>query len=610
MKKAAVVFLMISLFVAASAWPQPKFEATLERENVSVGNPVYLYLTFYGAQDVDRPQIYEIDGLKVQYVGPSTRTQIVNGRVSQSITFTYLLIPLKEGEFELGPFTTAYGGQPYRTETITLEASTTPGPVQAVTPAPYSGSATVQAQAPDMGDRIFLTMEIPEKTVYVNESAPLIIKVYVNDMGLRDIEYPRVSYEGFSTGEHRQPERRTEVVRGMRYEVLVFTQDLFAIKEGDYALGPAKLSCKMVVRKETPRRSSFFGRSIFDDDFFSSKFGYDTYPIELESNVIPVKILPFPREKKPADFQGAVGDFTMEAHIEPFETKVGDPVVLRMAISGMGNLDTVTAPRVTPGDDFKTYEPQVTKKGGKKIYEQILIPKSDKIKEVPKVSFSFFNPRTGKYETLEKGPFPLKVVEQPLDERKAKMVSMAGIEQMLYPQEELGKDIIYIKEYPGKLARRGSFLYNNLLFWGVQAVPLALFSVFYFNYRKKERILTDRTYARSLKAPRRARAGLAKARAYLDRNEVVPFYDAIFKTLQEYLGNRFDLPKGGVTVAEVEERLGPSGRDEEVLAMLKEVFSMCEMARYASSVPGGEEGKEILGKVRRVIDYMEKVKIK
>ncbi len=601
---------MMSLFATASAWSQPKFEATLERESVSMGNPVYLYLTFYGAQDVDRPNIPGIDGLKVQYVGPSTKVQIVNGQVSQSITFTYLLIPLKEKEFDLGPFTTTYGGQIYRTEAITLEASVAPGPVQAVTPAPYSGPSTVQSQAPDMGDRIFLTMEVPKKTVYANEVLPLTIKVYVSDMGLRDIEYPRFEHDGFSTGEHSQPERRTEVVRGVRYEVLVFTQDLFAIKEGDHVLGPAKLSCKMVVRKETPRRSSFFGRSIFDDDFFSSRFGYNTYPVELESNVISVNILPFPRAGRPDDFQGAVGDFTMEAYIEPLETKVGDPVGLRMSIGGMGNLDTVTAPRVTPGDDFKTYEPQVTKKGGRKVYEQILIPKSAKVKEVPKVSFSFFNPRTGKYETLEKGPFPLKVIEQPLDGRKAKMVSMAGIEQMLYPQEELGKDIIYIKEYPGKPVRRSSFLYNNPLFWVVQAVPLALFAVFYVNYRKKERILTDRTYARSLKAPRRARTGLAKARTYLERNEVVPFYDAIFRTLQEYLGNRFDLPKGGVTAAEVEERLGASGRDEEVLTMLEEVFSMCEMARYASSVPGGEEGRGILEKVRRIIDYMEKAKIK
>ena len=161
----------------------------------------------------------------------------------------------------------------------------------------------------------------------------------------------------------------------------------------------------------------------------------------------------------------------------------------------------------------------------------------------------------------------------------------------------------------GRLRGHGKFLYNSWIFWAGQSAPLLLFVIFYTSYRKRERILTDKSYARSLKAPRQAKMGLAKAKSYLTKNEMLPFYDAIFKTMQDYLGDRFNLPKGSVTTVIIEEHLRPSGCDENMLEMLKDVFSRCEMARYASSVPGREEGKEVLRDVRKIIGYLEKVNI-
>ena len=188
-------------------------------------------------------------------------------------------------------------------------------------------------------------------------------------------------------------------------------------------------------------------------------------------------------------------------------------------------------------------------------------------------------------------------------------MSMPGVEEIFYPQEELGKDIIHIKEYLGKPRRRGSHLYENNLFRAAQAVPLALFVIFYAGYRRKERILTDRGYARSLKAPRKARKGLRKAGVYLGKKDPLPFYDAIFKTLQGYIGDRLDLPAGSVTERTVENRLREGGCDAQIIGMLRDVLSRCEMARYASSVPGGDEAKDVLEKTRKVIDHVERLRL-
>ena len=614
-----IVVLAAIIFLAGTGIAKAEnisFDARLEQSTASKGNPVYLYLTFYGTRDAEEPDMPQQDGLRIKYVGPSMKMSVVNGKVTQSVSHAYLVIPLKEGIFKIGPFFAEYRGKTYNADAVTLTSVAGSAAVSGGAPSYNPGSSssasssgTVQNVPAHLEDDIFLVMETVKERVYINEGFPVTLKVYVRNMGLKDIEYPSYPHEGFSVGEFSEPERTSEFVRGDRYDVLLFKQDVFGIKEGDYVLGPGSLKCKVVIRKAPSVRSrtSLFGFTI-DDDFFSNRSGYSSYPVELASKALPVTILPFPSTGRPADFKGAVGDFQMDARIVPADVKVGDPITLTMTISGKGNMDTVTAPQVASDERFKTYEPQVTKKDGKKIYEQILIPRTEEIKDVPAVTFSFFDSKTESYQTITKGPFKVNVAAQPESERKVKMVSMPGMQQGLYSEEKLGWDITHIKDKPGDIRKRGRFLYESWLFWLVQLAIVCVFGVFYNYRRKKERIMTDRGYARFLKAPRKARTGLSKARSCLGKEDMLPFYDTVFRTLQEYLGDRFNLPKGGVTVDAIEKKVCTSGCDEVVIKALHDVFSKCEMARYASSTMGKEDAAETMGSVEKIIDYFEKNK--
>ncbi|MFH1847067.1 MAG: BatD family protein [Candidatus Omnitrophota bacterium] len=614
MKKIIIIIIGMMLISSINVFAQERrLEVTLERNQVSIGNPVYLNVTFYGSQDLSATEIGPIDGLTIRYVGPSSQISIVNGQISQAITHRYLVIPTKSGEFYIGPFFVDYQGEKYEAPVMVLSVNGKPQSGQSArsgTVSRQGPTAVTQPMSQDEEGGVFLLMDMQKRMMYLNEIVPLTIKLYVRSgMGLRDIEYPTYAYEGVSTGDFSEPERSREVVKGVSYEVLTFKQDLFGVKEGDYVLGPAKLRCSLVVKKKSSRRSSFFGRNIFDDDFFDNAFGHETYPVEIESEAMPITILPFPEDEKPLNFKGAVGNFDLTVYTEPPKVKVGDPVVLKMAIQGKGNLDTVTAPLFDAGDKFKAYEPQATKETDKKVYEQIIIPKTDEIEAVPEISFSFFNPKTKKYETITRGPFPLQVMKQPDSERSVKMVSMPGVEEIFYPKEELGKDLVHIKDRMGHLRNKGSFVYKNPFFWIINTVLMILLSAYYFVRRKKQRILKDEKYARFLRAPKKARRNLDRAKGYLSKGEILPFYDVIFKTLQEYLGGRFNIPIGNVTVQVIEDRLRPAGCDEDMLKKVRDVFTRCEMARYASSLPESNEAEEIFDKVKRIIDYMEKIKL-
>jgi len=611
-----VIFTVIFAVFSTAVFAQDvRFEASLERNTVSVGNPIYLYLSFDGTQDMEVPDVPQSDGLRIKYVGPSTEISIVNGKVSKSITHTYLVMPLKKGNYDIGPFSVSYKGDVYRADAVPLAVNDVASQVSAPSapqarPFPVTPAAAGAPVPATYDDNVFLRLEVPKTRVYINEIIPVSIGVYVDGVGLKDIEYPVYSHEGFSAGEFEKPERQWKVMHGTRYDMMVFRQNVFGIKEGDYTLGPAGLSCK-VVSRGAPVRASVRGSAFSIDDFFSSRFGsgYNVYPIEIQSDTVRMTILPFPKKGRPPDFKGAVGDFRMNVDVTPSGVKVGDPLTVRISISGSGNFDTVTAPQIMSEDKFKTYEPQVTKKFNEKIYEQIIVPKSAGMDKVPAVSFSFFNPQTERYETIVKGPFPVEVAERPEGESAVKMVSMPGKESMLYPEEKLGRDIVYIKENMGPLSPGKDILYRKWTFWPLELAPLLAFALFFVNYRKKKRMMKDESYARFLKAPRKARRGLAKAASHLARGDIIPFYDVIFRTLQEYLGGRFSLPKGNITSDVIEELLRPAKADEGILAMLRDTFARCEMARYASSVPGGQEADKVLEDVRKIIDYMEKVKI-
>lgn len=604
------VILIIGVSLVSSA-EDIRVEASLERSRVSLGNPVYLYLTIYGVRETDRLDIPSRDGLQIKYVGPSTSVSIVNGATTQSVTHTYLVIALKQGEYRIGPFLINYGGREHKAEAVTLTASNAPSssgrstgvsPPRATSVPPSAGQVTAGSEIFDR-DKLFLTMNIGKMLVYINEEVPLTIKLYVNNLGLRDIEYPVYSHEGFSVGERDEPERRREVSNGVRYETLVFRQKLFGIKEGNYVLGPAKLGGKVLVRKSPSRRGN-----VFNEDFFSSRFGYQAFPIEVVSDPIHVTILPFPAKGKPANFQGTVGNFNFSAYPVTSKVKVGDPIMMHMTISGTGNLDTVTAPKVELSDKFKTYEPQVTIEGGKKVYEQVIIPKSADVKEIPAVTFSFFNPARKKYETITKGPFPIEVTKQPESESGMGMFSISSNGDVLYPKEKIGEDIVHLKEKLGRVYLKKEFLFNSLFFWAGQLILTGLFFAFYFLSRKKERMLSDKSYARFLKAPKKARKGIEAARADLAKGDIHAFYDTIFKVLQAYFAGRFNLPRGNITVQVVKNKLASRGIDEEKLKNLSDIFSKCEVARYAPASAGKEEAAEILEKTRRVIDYVEKLK--
>jgi len=110
-----IIFLILS-GVFINIYPQ-EFSATVDRTTVGQYDRFQVYFTFNGA-DVNgvtnfRPPAFT--GFKV-LSGPnqSTSMQIINGKVSGALSFSYILQPTSIGEFSINQASVDYDGKTFK----------------------------------------------------------------------------------------------------------------------------------------------------------------------------------------------------------------------------------------------------------------------------------------------------------------------------------------------------------------------------------------------------------------------------------------------------------------------------------------------------------------
>jgi hypothetical protein len=114
-----------------------------------------------------------------------------------------------------------------------------------------------------------------------------------------------------------------------------------------------------------------------------------------------------------------VGQFSLaQFEAGPTSVAVGDPITLKIRITGKGAFDALTLPNdETAWRDFKTYPP--SKKfdstdpaqiEGSKYFEQVVTPQNVLLKEIPAFVFSYFDPEKCAFRTLTHAAIPLHVL--------------------------------------------------------------------------------------------------------------------------------------------------------------------------------------------------------
>lgn len=244
-------------------------------------------------------------------------------------------------------------------------------------------------------DSVTLDVELsaPKSVVYLHESFEL--QLVVRSSGVRLGQNFQLQGlppdDELRRGEFSELPARDELRGNAVQSVRRFRCDAMAMKAGTMRIAPS-LELSILTRQ-----LGFFGPSWFEQ--------------RRQAAVAPLTLAvrPLPEAGRPADFSGAVGTFSLSLEVAPAELALGDLVKVSGAIRGVGYLDGVSAPTLPQVPGFKIYAPveRAQSSSGERLFEQTIIPESTNSRVIPSVSFSFFDPGKGRYETLREGPFEL-----------------------------------------------------------------------------------------------------------------------------------------------------------------------------------------------------------
>ncbi|MDX2170792.1 MAG: BatD family protein [Deltaproteobacteria bacterium] len=575
---ARVVLFLVALLAGVSvvrAADPIRVSASVQNNEVAVGEPFALTIQVDGAQNVPVPTV-ELDDFRADYLGPSTQVSMVNGHVTQSVGHRYRLIAEREGQFTLGPFGVVYDGKRYESAPITVRVR---------------AAGTRPSAAAVAGDQIKLVVKPATTELYVGQRIPLDVTLYVGNLNVRDLQFPVITADGLTVEKFDQPDQGSEVLDGRRYTAVRLHTTMTMLQPGQ-----TELHGSMQVGVIANRRGG--------DPFFDQFFGGETKPVQVQSEPVPLTVLALPEAGRPADFTGAVGQFTFDLDAKPTQLDAGDPITLRMTLAGNGNLTALSPPAVPVGDAFRRYDPQPVKGEDspvRRVYEQVLIPKSPAAREIPAVSFSYFDPAAHAYRSIVRGPIPIEVRASAAAQGQVVDAAPAAAPTPQAPAA-LGRDIVFIKDTPGDFAPRSSGGHGLgwlLLLWLPPVLGWAGARQF---VRRRDRLAADPRLLRFRAAGREARQALAA----VSPDDALGL-DRISGAMSAYLAAKLGLPPGAIEHARVLTRLEAAGIETELRQRVAQFLELSERARYAPRHDAGER-REALALAGAIVDGLERAR--
>jgi hypothetical protein len=577
--------------------------ATVDRTRIGLNEDFVLLVEISG--DGGEPRLPDINAFAA-LAGTSTSTniQMVNGRFSQSVTYQYTFFARSAGKFTIGAVEVESKGQVYRSQPIEIEivaGATSPAPQ---TPPGGAGRSQQSEPPPNLEGNLYLDAKVDRIRVYQNEPVIIRYRIYtrlnIGSYGVSSLP----NYSGFWAEDFPmppQPRTSREVINGQTYLVAEIKKTaLFPQSAGKKKLEPLVIDCEV----QLPRRRS---RDIFDQ-FFDDPFSARTTRQQISSRPVEIEVLPLP-EGKPANFSGAVGNFSLSASVDRSQVKTNEAIMLKVRASGAGNIKVLPNPPIDLPSDFEVYDPKVAENidhdndqiSGSKTWEYVIVPRFQGSHEIKPITLSYFDPRAKTYKTATTAPILLTVEKGAGD-----FTPVVGGGVSKEDVRLLGQDIRFISTAALPFKNLNEAFYAQPAFLSLMALPvLALFVAFMYQ-RHQEKLSTNVAYARSRKAGSMAQKKLATAKKLLQQNDAKGFYAEVQRALMGFLGNKLNVAEAGLITDEVERLLADKRVNPEVVREYINCLHTCDFQRFAPAQSNGKAMQEFYEQARHALETMEK----
>lgn len=560
--------------------------AQLDRNTVPVGETVTLSLVFDEITPGGAPSLGNLPAnVQLGGISQSSSFTIVGGAAQSKVTYDYSLLATQPGDITIPAMQLVAGGKPLATQPLKLKI------------VPASSPATPDATISNLA---FLVLTVPKSEVYVGESFPVELQLYVQNA--QDVQMPQLRAEGFSVGQSAKPQQTKTQRNNTVYNLVIFRMSATAVRTGELTLS-ADCSLTLQIPNRARSQDPF-------DPFGMFNRNVSLHPTVLKTETQTIRVLPLPTENVPETFNGVVGSFTMQVTAGPTNVAVGDPVTVKVSISGNGPIEALRLPEQPAWREFKTYTPNTKSElndslglTGSKQFEQVIIPQNHEIKMLPPLEFSFFDPNRRAYQTL-KGPAIPLTVRATLAVVPPPSLGSNATAQNNGPAQD---DIVHIKAQLGMNSAGNVPLLRRSWFLALQVVPLLGWLGLLAARKSRENLANNPRLRRQREVDQRVRDGLAQLRKQAAATDSEGFFATLFRLLQEQLGERLDMPSSAITESVIDEKLARMSVQAETLTGLRELFQMCNMARYAP-LKSVKELNSIIPRAETVLAGLREIK--
>lgn len=594
--------LVLFLFVFLSSVFAQKFEVSVDKTTVQQNERFQVYFTFDGG-DRSSLQSFKPPNFKNFSVlsGPnqSSSMSIINGNVSSTITYSYIIVAPNIGDFTVESASVEYKGNEYKTDELKINV------IKGAAKSTNSQTNNQAMSNDELKENVFIRAIADKHNVVKGEQVTVTYKLYTK----LNISSPQISklpqYKGFwaealETGNNIQFE--VEMYDGVRYRSAVLKKvALFPTKSGQLTVTPFELEIPVIVKKSQRNNDPF--DSFFNDSFFGRT---ETIQFKAVSNDVVINVNDLPTNGMPESFAGAVGEFSFQATLDKNEVKANEPVTLKLEVTGKGNIELIDLPTVKLPPGFEQYDPKSSKNvntngvvSGTKTEEYLIVPRVPGIKEIEPIKFSYFDPRLKRY----------------IEQTSPKFIINVGIGDSEFASSNSGfskedvkllsQDIRFIQTSNFELVPKEKGSIVKSWFWGMLIFPLFMMLITIGIKRRQDKISGNVQLVKSRKAEKKAKLRLKFAQKALEENNLEKYYEEVSKGLFGYLEDKLQLQKAESSIEKVSSLLEKNGVNNELIQHVKDILEKCEFSRFAPQAQTTEIATNLYNETVNIIVEIE-----
>ncbi len=588
MKLKLYIFSIILLSIATVSAQDVSFTSKVNKKKLGINER--LRVDFEVNQDGDNFKRPDFKGFTI-YSGPNQAVSRSwsNGKGTYSKTFSYILVPQKRGKITIEQAEITIKGEVYKSAPLEVT-------ITAAVNKPKDGNDAAYIAS----EKIHLVAEVSKSRPYLNQAFTVVYKLYVSPetsvSNWRELDSPKFADFWSQNIDEKQFKIYDGEYQGEPYRYVILRRTvLYPQKTGKLTIEPLSLSVSVAV---PTNRRDIFGRFLTQNANIT---------VAAKSRTVDVR--PLPLDGKPDDFTGAVGEFDFTVKTDKKSLDASEAFQLSVEAKGNGNLKLFDLPKPNLPSKLEVYEPEnadrvrtnLSGMSGLKRSTYTVVPAYKGKYPIPAISFSYFNPKTERYERKTSDEIVIEVMNGPVDlnaEKTTTTTDNTNKQQVIAADNQFA----YIKSTPNLQSVSKKQFFKSGLFWALLGGPFLLIPIAMIVRKKRQAYTSDVQGNRIRKADKLARKFLSEAKKNLGSQK--EFYIAMERALHNYLKAKLNIQTSDMSKDRITRLLKEREVDESTNIEFIGLLESCEFARYTPSNTVAMQ--QDYDKAVRVISTMDK----